>query len=200
VAEQNYWVRTEQGRTWGPFTLTALERLRGQLTEKAEASLDGQTWRPGTEFPELRDLLSPARKIEKVARPAASSNPPRISKAIAEAFGIKQDQPAPEPEAKKAPKKPPKTIEQAPPAPVYRWYHKASALLFIVFCLEVGVVLLVFPWSEYWDNNFFANWIPMTRELWDNSYVRGAVSGLGIVNIFISFSELFRLRRFSKQQ
>jgi hypothetical protein len=26
------------------------------------------------------------------------------------------------------------------------------------------------------------------------------VSGLGIVNIFISFSELFRLRRFSKPQ
>ena len=91
-------------------------------------------------------------------------------------------------------------VEQAPPAPVYRWYHKASALLFIVFCLEVGVVLLVFPWSEYWDNNFFSNWIPMTSDLWDNSYVRGAVSGLGIVNIFISFSELFRLRRFSRQQ
>ena len=90
-------------------------------------------------------------------------------------------------------------VEQAPPAPVYRWYHKASALLFIVFCLEVGVVLLVFPWSEYWDNNFFSNWIPMTRDLWDHSYLRGAVSGLGIVNIFISFSELFRLRRFSKQ-
>ena len=61
-------------------------------------------------------------------------------------------------------------------------------------------MLLVFPWSEYWENNFFSNWIPMARELWDNAYLRGAVSGLGIVNIFISFSELFRLRRFSKQQ
>ena len=90
-------------------------------------------------------------------------------------------------------------VAQAQPETPYRWYHKISALLFIVFCLEVGVVLLVFPWSEYWDNNFFSNWIPMTRDLWDNSYLRGAVSGLGIVNIFISFSELFRLRRFSKQ-
>jgi hypothetical protein len=40
----------------------------------------------------------------------------------------------------------------------------------------------------------------MARNLWDNPYVRGAVSGLGIVNIYISFSELFRLRRFSKQR
>ena len=91
-------------------------------------------------------------------------------------------------------------VEPAPPAPVYHWYHKATALLFIVFCLEVGVVLLVFPWSEYWDNNFFSNWIPIVRDFWNNAYVRGAVSGLGIVNIYISFSELFRLRRFSKSR
>ena len=89
-------------------------------------------------------------------------------------------------------------IEPARPARAYRWYHKASALLFIVFCLEIGVVLVVFPWSEYWDNNFFSTWIPLLHSFWDNSYVRGAVSGLGIVNILIAFGELFRLRRFSK--
>ena len=88
-------------------------------------------------------------------------------------------------------------IEQAPP-PVYRWYHKTAALLLIVFCLEIGVVLLVFPWSDYWDNNFFSTWIPKLHDFWDNSYVRGAVSGLGIANIYIAFGELFRLRRFSK--
>jgi hypothetical protein len=93
---------------------------------------------------------------------------------------------------------PAETVEQAPPAPAYRWYHKVTALLFIVFCLEIGVVLLILPWSEYWDNNFFATWTPQLRDLWENPYVRGAVSGLGIVNIFISFGELFRLRRFSK--
>src|SRR5262249_5707237 len=59
VADKNYWVRTEHGRVWGPFTLEKLERLRGQLTEKAEASLDGTSWRPGSEFPELKELLSP---------------------------------------------------------------------------------------------------------------------------------------------
>ena len=89
-------------------------------------------------------------------------------------------------------------IPQVVPRPAYRWYHKATALLFIIFCLEVGVVLLVFPWSDYWDNNFFSTWIPHWKDAWDNSYLRGAVSGLGIVNIYISFSELFRLRRFSK--
>ena len=89
-------------------------------------------------------------------------------------------------------------VEQAPPIAVYRWYHKAAALLLVVFCLEVGVVLLVLPWSDYWDNNFFSTWIPSLHRLWDNPYVRGAVSGLGMVNVVIAFGELFRLRRFSR--
>lgn len=90
---------------------------------------------------------------------------------------------------------------QTPEPSGFRWYHKAFALAFIVFCLEIGIVLLVLPWTEYWDNNFFATlipaaWAPQWNELWDNTYVRGAVSGLGLVNVLISFSELFRLRRF----
>ncbi|HEY4885536.1 MAG TPA: DnaJ domain-containing protein [Myxococcales bacterium] len=85
--ERNYWVRTEHGRIWGPYTISALERLRGQLTEKCEASNDGKEWHPGADFPELRSLLVPARKIERqTAAPAAAG--PRISKAMAEAFGI----------------------------------------------------------------------------------------------------------------
>jgi len=84
--ERNYWVRTEHGRVWGPYSISALERLRGQLTEKCEASIDGKEWHPGVDFPELRGLLAPARKIERQA--AAPSAAPRISKAVAEAFGF----------------------------------------------------------------------------------------------------------------
>jgi hypothetical protein len=106
--EKNYWVRTEQGRTWGPYTLEALDRLRGQLTEKCEASLDGKSWRPGSEFPELKDLLAPPRKVEKKA-PVEST--PRISKAIAQAFGIKD---APVEVAEPLPVKPAPAAEKKP--------------------------------------------------------------------------------------
>jgi len=87
--ERNYWVRTEHGRVWGPYTISALERLKGQLTEKCEASIDGKEWHPGVDFPELRSLLSPVRKLE---RPAPMPPPaPRISKAMSEAFGFGND-------------------------------------------------------------------------------------------------------------
>jgi hypothetical protein len=84
--------------------------------------------------------------------------------------------------------------------PVWRWYHKFSAVLLIVLCLEIGLFLLVFPWSEYWQNNYFASLTPQWRQYWMNSYLRGAVSGLGVANLYLSLTELFRLRRFSRRR
>ena len=85
------------------------------------------------------------------------------------------------------------------PAPVYRWYHKTSAVVFIAFCLEIGLFLLIFPWTEYWEGNYFAAFVPEWHRYWDNMYVRGAISGLGVVNLYISFVEIFRLRRFARR-
>jgi len=83
--------------------------------------------------------------------------------------------------------------------PRYRWYHKVSALIFIVFCLELGMFLVVFPWSDFWDRSFFSTLAPAWRLYWNNAYLRGAVSGLGIVNVYISLVEIYRLRRFIKR-
>jgi len=83
--------------------------------------------------------------------------------------------------------------------PAYHWYHKVSAVLLITFCLEIGLYLLIFPWTEYWDSNYFSALVPEWRQYWTNTYVRGAVSGLGVMNLYISFVEIFRLRRFAKR-
>lgn len=85
----------------------------------------------------------------------------------------------------------------APPAP--HWYHKLWSVLLITFCLEIGLFLLVFPWTESWDNNYFATSIARLRLYWDNMYLRGAVSGLGLINLYIAVAEAFRLRRFGKR-
>jgi hypothetical protein len=82
--------------------------------------------------------------------------------------------------------------------PSYHWYQKVMAVLFVTFCMEIGMFLVIFPWSGYWDANYFAAWIPAWHPYWDNMYVRGAVSGLGVVNVYISLIEVFRLRRFAR--
>jgi len=89
-------------------------------------------------------------------------------------------------------------VPDPPPPPPARWYHKVWAVLLITFCLEIGLFLLIFPWTESWDNNYFANSIARVRQYWDSMYLRGAVSGLGLINLYISAAEAFRLRRFSK--
>ena len=84
---------------------------------------------------------------------------------------------------------------QPEPRQRYQWYQKLSSILLIAFCLELGCFLLVFPWiGDAWANNFFSSLL--RRGYWDNGYLRGAVSGLGVINLYISFVELVRLRRF----
>jgi len=83
--------------------------------------------------------------------------------------------------------------------PLYRWYHKMSAILFVTFYLELGLFLLVFPWTEYWDSNFFSSLVPEWHRYWTNTYVRGAISGLGVADLYISLLEIVRLRRFARR-
>jgi len=93
----------------------------------------------------------------------------------------------------------PPATENAPALrPGYRWYHKMSAVLFATFCLEIGFFLLIFPWTSA-AGDFTAFAWPRWRAYWDNPFVRGAVSGLGVVNLYIAFVEIYRLRRFAKR-
>ena len=54
----------------------------------------------------------------------------------------------------------------------------------------MGLLLIVLPWSTFWDRNYFASSWPLVQLLVANNFVRGAVSGLGIVNLVAGFAEL----------
>ena len=82
-----------------------------------------------------------------------------------------------------------------PSAARHTWYYKLGIFLFIIVCFEVGAFLTVFPWTPQWDTNSVANLFPWLRGFWTSSYFRGALSGLGLLNIYISLGEVSRLRR-----
>jgi hypothetical protein len=84
---------------------------------------------------------------------------------------------------------------EAPEPVKHAWYHKLGVILFVIVCFEVGVFLLIFPWTQQWDGNSLANLLPWLRDYWTSSYFRGALSGLGVLNVYISIGELLRLRR-----
>lgn len=84
--------------------------------------------------------------------------------------------------------------EVASPQPPARpgFLRGLLGLAWVIFCFEVGVFLLVYPWMTGWETNFFAFLVPELHAYWDNAYVRGGISGLGIVNIYIALVELFQ--------
>jgi len=87
-----------------------------------------------------------------------------------------------------------------PPAAAPRptWFQRIATVLFVIFCLELGLFLLIYPWTESWSDNYFS-WIgplklqPVWHEFWNNSYVRGAVSGLGLLNVWVAVAEALRM-------
>ena len=64
-------------------------------------------------------------------------------------------------------------------------------LLLTAFFVEAGAVLLLAPWSQFWDRNYFAQSVPLIHALMINNFVRGAVSGLGIVNMAAAVAEMY---------
>ena len=72
---------------------------------------------------------------------------------------------------------------------------KLLGLLLVIVCFEIGIFLIVFPWTDAWGQSSIPNWSLELLDLWENNYFRGALSGLGIVNVWISFLEMLRLLR-----
>lgn len=57
------------------------------------------------------------------------------------------------------------------------------AAILIVFCVELGLFLLVVPWTPHWQYNYFLFRWPLLAPWLNNHYLRGAVSGLGLIDL-----------------
>lgn len=62
----------------------------------------------------------------------------------------------------------------------------------VVVSLVLGVALLYLPWMQVWTHNYFTahyNWVAAACE---NGYLRGAISGLGVTDIWLALEEVRR--------
>ena len=73
-------------------------------------------------------------------------------------------------------------------------------ILYILYSLEVGCFLLILPWLPMWGNNYLIYKYPSVRPIVDNSFLKGAVLGLGILNILIGVQEIVRFLKAFKRQ
>jgi hypothetical protein len=63
--------------------------------------------------------------------------------------------------------------------------------LAILIVFELGVLLLLVPWSNFWQYNGMLQRYPDLIPIMLSPYVRGAVSGLGVLDILIAASMIF---------
>ena len=98
----------------------------------------------------------------------------------------------------------PVPAEPAPPPPSAelsagparrRWYQYLGPAIFALFCIELGVLLVLAPWIEIYERNVRQfipfNWQPILL----SHHFRGALSALGFLNFLIALNELIDLVR-----
>jgi hypothetical protein len=68
--------------------------------------------------------------------------------------------------------------------------NRFLAVAFILFCFEIGLFLIFVPWSALWESNVLLMYSFSLRNFLLNNFVRGAVSGLGLIDIALGLSEL----------
>lgn len=85
---------------------------------------------------------------------------------------------------------------------------RLSVIFYIILCLEIGIFLTVAPWWPQgmlgfsdWGNNYFLLYAASKtgyqglRVVVDSGWVRGAVSGVGLLNLGIAFWEIFNFKQ-----
>jgi hypothetical protein len=72
-------------------------------------------------------------------------------------------------------------------------------LALIVFCLELGLFLVVLPWSPLWERHYLLQRYPELAPWVLNYSVRGVISGLGLVDIGLGVAAAVRFGRLYQQ-
>ncbi|HEX8029969.1 MAG TPA: hypothetical protein VF491_15960 [Vicinamibacterales bacterium] len=63
-------------------------------------------------------------------------------------------------------------------------------MLFVALLLETGLLLILIPWSAFWERNYFVEGSVALAGVLTSNYTRGAITGLGLVNVWSALGEL----------
>lgn len=68
--------------------------------------------------------------------------------------------------------------------------NRLSRTLFGINCLGSGVLLICLPWMRFWEQNIFLDRYPALIPYLLSPYLRGAVTGLGLLDVAIAAGAL----------
>ena len=61
-------------------------------------------------------------------------------------------------------------------------------------------MLIVAPWSAFWEHNHFAETSRIVESLVNSSFVRGAVTGIGLMTVLAGLAEVASLIRWRRHE
>lgn len=67
---------------------------------------------------------------------------------------------------------------------------RLARALMVLAWLTLGLTLILSPWSDIWDANYFLYLYPELALVLKSAYLRGAVSGLGFLDVLLSLEAL----------
>lgn len=87
----------------------------------------------------------------------------------------------------------------SPPAPppqrIPRWLVRTELFLRVMLRMYIGLAVCYAPWSHtFWDQNPIFLQFPALGIFASHGAVRGIVSGLGLLNLWIAFQDALRHR------
>src|ERR1700753_2292537 len=73
--------------------------------------------------------------------------------------------------------------------------QRLSLIVLVLFCFYIGGLLTILPWSpRYFDSNAWLLAHPAVAAFLGKSWMRGILSGIGLIDIWIGVSELMHYR------
>ena len=64
--------------------------------------------------------------------------------------------------------------------------NRIVGAILVVVCCMMGAILFYLPWTGVWEQNYFLSHFPSLMPIVLHPSFRGAVSGLGILDIFLA--------------
>jgi hypothetical protein len=81
------------------------------------------------------------------------------------------------------------------PQRIPRWLERAELFLRVLLRLYIGLAVCLAPWFRaFWDQNPLFTQFPAIGAYAANGAVRGIISGLGLLNLWIAFRDAIRHR------
>ena len=71
-------------------------------------------------------------------------------------------------------------------------------LSYILYCFYIGILLVFLPWSPLWDANQLVVQYPALRNIVLAGPMRGVVSGLGILLLFMGSIDAWHFIRYGR--